>query len=427
MRKHIYQACEALREVYVNKKQLESVIEMGHLSNMAVKLVYGVLENDVKSEYILSGLTREMPRGMTLILLKVGIYALFSLDEVPKFAIVSECVEVSKRLGKGSQSGFVNAVLKRVAQGKFSLPKKGEKDFLSVTYSKPQWFVDALIAEFGESEAERILSEPVVTNEHVRANTRLTTLSDVEKRLSENGDDFRETEVGGLSVRVTPALRKLFADGAITYQAASSMLAVRALSVEDGMSVLDVCAAPGGKAIYISELCPHSKVVALDADTHRVSLMKNYAKRMRADNVEIGVADALHPDGRYFLHGGYDRVLADVPCSCLGMFRRHPDTFLKERLDEKELSALQSGILNSAAKAVKVGGVLVYSTCTILSAENGKIVERLLAGGKFQKEHIDGFDKIDGGRYADNDGSALIVPHGIYDGFYIAKLRRIKH
>lgn len=425
MRKHIYQACEALKRVYIAGEQLEGVVMSSSLSPMAVKLVYGVLENDVKAEYIISRLVQARPRGMTLILLKVGVYALISLDEVPKFAIVSECVEVAKRLGKGNQSGFVNAVLKRVADGKYSLPKPADKDYLSVNFSKPQWFVDALTNEFGTDVARDILAQPVVTDEHIRVNARLSSLEEVENALRADGEDFAGSEVGGLCVRVSPTVRRLFNEGAVTYQAASSMLAVRAMAVQNGKSVLDVCAAPGGKAIYISELCPDSKVLALDVNSHRASLMSNYVKRMRAVNVETGVADALKPDGRYFLHGGYDYVLADVPCSCMGMFRRHPDTFLKKRQDPAELYTLQSGILRSAAQAVKPGGVLVYSTCTLFRAENGDIVDGLLMGGKFQKEHIEGFETIDGGRYADNDGAITVIPYGIYDGFYIARLRRM--
>lgn len=120
------------------------------------------------------------PKNSIYYLLKIGVYALCNLTDVPKFAIVSECVEVCKAIGKGGASGFVNAVLKKVADGKYSLPSENDENYLSVTYSKPQWFIDKMVAQYGKDVTLAMLQEPVRDSEHIRVNSRLATCQDVE-------------------------------------------------------------------------------------------------------------------------------------------------------------------------------------------------------------------------------------------------------
>lgn len=426
MRKHIDSAYKILSKVYQDGTYSNMAFLGERVSDMSTRLVYGTLEENVKIDYILSQLIEKKPQKSVLTLLKIGTYALLNLSDVPKFAIVSECVEVAKSNGKGGASGFINAVLKKVADGKYSLPKESDENYLSVTYSKPQWFCDKLEKQYGKEVARIILSAKSTTLEHIRINSRMATESDVEFLLKKNKTDFKKSDVGGYIVKANDTVRHMFDKGLVTFQSPSSILAVKALGVTDGAQILDICSAPGGKAVYMSELCPHGKVVACDLYPHRVALIQKYKNRMHTPNVKAVQADACVLNEEW--KDAFDFVLCDAPCSCLGTFKKHPDVFLNK--DERcinELATTQRQILENAAKYLKVGGAMVYSTCTLFEEENENVVHDFLKKNvDFVLEHISGLEKIDGGKYLDNKGMIQILPHDEYDGFFIAKIRRVK-
>lgn len=426
MRKHIDSAYKILSKVYQDGTYSNMAFLGERVSDMSTRLVYGTLEENVKIDYILSQLIEKKPQKSVLTLLKIGTYALLNLSDVPKFAIVSECVEVAKSNGKGGASGFINAVLKKVADGKYSLPKESDENYLSVTYSKPQWFCDKLEKQYGKEVARIILSAKSTTLEHIRINSRMASESDVEFLLKKNKTDFKKSDVGGYIVKANDAVRHMFDKGLVTFQSPSSILAVKALCVTDGAQILDICSAPGGKAVYMSELCPHGKVIACDLYPHRVALIQKYKNRMHTPNVKAIQADACVLNEEW--KDAFDFVLCDAPCSCLGTFKKHPDVFLnKDESCISELAATQRKILENAAKYLKVGGAMVYSTCTLFEEENENVVHDFLEKNvDFVLEHISGLEKIDGGKYLDNKGMIQILPHDEYDGFFIAKIRRVK-
>lgn len=377
MRKHIDSAYKILSKVYQDGTYSNMAFLGERVSDMSTRLVYGTLEENVKIDYILSQLIEKKPQKCVLTLLKIGTYALLNLSDVPKFAIVSECVEVAKSNGKGGASGFINAVLKKVADGKYSLPKESDENCLSVTYSKPQWFCDKLEKQYGKEVARIILSAKSTTLEHIRINSRMATESDVEFLLKKNKTDFKKSDVGGYIVKANDAVRHMFDKGLVTFQSPSSILAVKALGVTDGAQILDICSAPGGKAVYMSELCPHGKVVACDLYPHRVALIQKYKNRMHTPNVKAVQADACVLNEEW--KDTFDFVLCDAPCSCLGTFKKHPDVFLnKDESCISELAATQRQILENAAKYLKVGGAMVYSTCTLFEEENENVVHDFL-------------------------------------------------
>lgn len=426
MRKHIDSAYKILSKVYQDGTYSNMAFLGERVSDMSTRLVYGTLEENVKIDYILSQLIEKKPQKSVLTLLKIGTYALLNLTDVPKFAIVSECVEVAKSNGKGGASGFINAVLKKVADGKYSLPKESYENYLSVTYSKPQWFCDKLEKQYGKEVARIILSAKSTTLEHIRINSRMATESDVEFLLKKNKTDFKKSDVGGYIVKANDTVRHMFDKGLVTFQSPSSILAVKALGVTDGAQILDICSAPGGKAVYMSELCPHGKVIACDLYAHRVALIQKYKNRMHTPNVKAVQADACVLNDEW--KDSFDFVLCDAPCSCLGTFKKHPDVFLnKDESCISELAATQRQILENAAKYLKVGGAMVYSTCTLFEEENENVVQDFLEKNvDFVLEHVSGLEKIDGGKYLDNKGMIQILPHDEYDGFFIAKIRRVK-
>lgn len=428
MRKHIEQAQRILTKVFTDGTYSNMAFYGEKVSDMATRLVYGVLEENVKIDYILAQLLDKKPKNSILYLLKIGVYALENLTDVPKFAIVSECVETCKAIGKGGASGFVNAVLKKVADKQFAMPSESDKNYLSVTYSKPQWFIDKMLDEYGKDVTLAMLKEPVRDSEHIRINSRLATADDVEFLLKKSKTPYEKSEVGGYIVRATDAVGRMFDKGLVTYQSPSSMLAVNALGANDGDTLLDVCSAPGGKAVYMSELCPHSHITACDVHEHRVALIQKYKNRMHVPNVK-----AIKMDGTVFdesMQNRFDGVLVDAPCSCFGTYKKHPDVFLS-RTDESEdeICKTQLAILSNVARYVKKGGVVVYSTCTLFKKENDEVVQKFLAseqGNDFCLEKICGLKDVDGGKYVDNGGEIQILPHAEYDGFFIAKLRRAK-
>lgn len=423
MKNYMYEAYDILSKVYRDGAYL-NIAMGGGMNEMTTYLVYGVLEDDVRLDYIVSEVTDRRPKKRIEVLLKIGIYALINVRKVPKPVIVSECVECSKMLKMSGLSGFVNAVLKKVARGEFAYPKEEDKNYLSVKYSKPQWFIDKLTKEYGKDVAEKILSAKSPKTEHARVNQLKTTKSKVKDRLNAAGVEYKESEVGGLILRNEEEVKKLFADGSITFQAASSMLAVQALDIKGSDRVLDLCSAPGGKAVYAAEFARFGEVVSADINAVRLNLIRKYCHRMNAKNVKVTTQDATLLNEEWVER--FDCVIADVPCSCFGTFLKHPDVFLQKGEDEfKDLPETQLAILKNAAKYVKKGGKLLYSTCTLFKEENGDVISEFLRGGGFILEHVTAAERILGGEYKDNDGSLQILPSGEYDGFYLARLKKL--
>jgi 16S rRNA (cytosine967-C5)-methyltransferase len=418
MRYHINNALRILNKVFGEGTYANLALSGEEkLSDMSAKLVYGVLDENVKLEYILDSMLQKKPKPLVYVLLKIGTYALLNLDDVPDYAIVSECVEVAKMNGKGGAGGFVNAVLKKAAAKSFKLPEDGEKNYLSVHFSKPQWFVDKLTEQYGEKMTRAILGENISHLEHIRANKNMASVVQVKSFLDKGGTHYTESKAGGLTVKSDETVRKLFNRGQITFQSPSSMLAVQALNAVNGSLILDLCSAPGGKAVYIAEKCPDSIVLACDVYQHRIGLIKDYCRRMRTQNVEPVLYDAtiFNPDWQ----NKFDFVLVDAPCSCFGTYPKHPDVFLsKENKDIAALVKIQRSIVSNAVRYVKDGGVLVYSTCTLFKEENSQTTEYILKNYSFR------LDKMD--IPYSNDGTLQIFPHGEWDGFYIARFKKYK-
>ena len=414
MKEHIRAAHDLLVKIYTDRTYADRAFDGEDTGALATRLVYGVLERDTEIEYILSRLVNKRPQKAVWILLKIGVYALLYIDNVPDYAIVSECVEAAKSMGKGGASGFVNAVLQSVAKRRYTLPAPSQPDYLSVHYSKPQWFIDRFRAEYGEQKLLAVLEDKGTDFVHVRVNTRLSTQEAVVKLLEAHAQEYMPSAVGGLLTSVTPLVKSLFREGVITYQSPSSVLAVKALAPGGRTDILDLCSAPGGKAVYCSELAPAAAVTACDVHPHRVRLIKSYAERMHADNVKPVLSDATVFDERW--EGRFDFVMADVPCSCFGTFRKHPDVFL-QRGEEAiaKLAAVQRAIIDNAVRYLKPGGVMVYSTCTLFAEENEDNAEYILKKGlSLQKMPVP----------FDNDGTLHILPKGEWDGFFIARFTK---
>lgn len=414
MKEHIRAACELLDKIYTDRTYADRVFDGEDASALSTRLVFGVLERDTEISYILDSLVDKQPKRIVRILLKVGVYALLYIDNIPDYAIVNECVETAKAIGKGGAAGFVNAVLKKVSTRSYTLPAPSDPDYLSVHFSKPQWFVGRMTAEYGEARTRAVLEEPASDLVHIRVNSRSSSDEAVKKLFDAHAHEYYPSAVGGFLVRVTPLVRSLFSEGIVTYQSPSSVLAVDALAPGGRCEVLDLCSAPGGKAVYASELAPAATVTACDVHPHRVELIKKYAARMGADNVRPVLSDATVFEPRF--EGRFDFVMADVPCTCFGTFKKHPDVFL-QRGEEAiaKLAATQRRIIDNAVRYLKPGGVMVYSTCTLFKEENiGNAGYAEGLGLSLEKMPVP----------FDNDGTLQLLPRGEWDGFFIARFRK---
>lgn len=311
------------------------------------------------------------------------------LDKIPAHAILFEAVEVAKKKGHIGISKFINGVLR-------SAERKGFPDTetisdpierLSIELSMPRWLVEKFTADIGLEETKH-LGESLLRPSHssARVNGKFLTVDEALEAMEEEGFDVRESvisPVGIVSDGGHFASSPLFQSGQLTIQDESSQLVAPALQIEPHHQVLDACAAPGGKTTHIASYLSAEeggKVTALDLHEHKVALITENAKRMHVEDVVTAMKlDARNVD-QEFSDEQFDRILVDAPCSGLGLMRRKPDIkYTKKEKDLLNLQKVQLGILEQVAPKLKVGGLLVYSTCTIANEENKDTIEHFLA------------------------------------------------
>lgn len=406
------------REKAFSTEALFKTLDKTENAELVHRLVLGVLDKNVELEYIISQLTEKMPKPAAVIVLKQGLYCLKYMNSLPDYAVIDGSVELIKHIGKRQLAGFVNAVLKKAARGEYQMPADDNSAFsLSIKYSKPQWLVEKLTADYGLDTAVKIIAEPPFALTHIRPNKLVWDKNRLEKYLNSIGAEFYPTAVGGFAVKLSPKIKQLFRDGKITYQSATSMYAVKALDVKNGMRVLDICAAPGGKSVLIAESNPDGEIIACDLYPHRVELINAYARRMNVKNIFPRDCDAtiFNPE----FEGRFDRVLVDAPCSALGIVRKQPDILLNRKPEDIDtLAELQLEILTNASKYLKKDGILIYATCTLTKEENGDNAARLLAADKTLK--LISVDLPDG-----ENGTVQFLPDKETDGFYVAKFVKL--
>ncbi len=408
---YLRESHEVLMDVIANEAYINIAMQKisdGEDRALVTKIVYGTIENYFECEYILHQLIQSMPRPAIKVVLLQATYALLHLS-VPQYAIVNESVSLVEELGKKQQKGFVNAILKKICRKEFKLPKKGEPRYLEVKYNLPQWLINEVRRVY-PAHYDRILSAEPRIEEHVRLSSRM----DAEKFLRLSPEAIATPT--GYFTRNIESVKNLYERGMLTYQSLTSTYAIKAMGDVMGKTMLDVCSAPGGKAVYAAEL--GASVTACDVHPHRVELIKGYAKRMDA------YVNAVVKDGTAYKKewdSKFDVVLLDAPCSGLGVLTKRRDIALKRSMgDISSLIGIQKRLLNVASKYVKKGGIIIYSTCTILPQENQAIIGEFLEKSEIKFE----FDTIP--LPYDNGGEIQFLPNNDgLDGFYIARLKRI--
>lgn len=419
MNKVITESYNALYAIYSGKTYLSQALNSVDREVMpeVTKIIYGVLENNVKYEYYISKLVTENPNNKLKIVIKLAMYVLECMDSIPDYAVINECVELTAEIGKKQLKGFVNATLKQFLTNKPSLPNN-RHERISVEYSMPLWLVKSYCKQYGEETAIQLMTAKLDEREHIRANSRKLTHKDLARLLDDRGIEYSESLDGlGYFVRNSRNVRDLFDLGLITVQSLSSMIVVKALSLEANSTVFDMCSSPGGKAIYMAETADNLDIIANELHPHRAELIKSYVERMDAKGITVTVSDASQLNAEYI--GKFDFVLCDVPCSGMGVIGKKPDILLNKTFDDiLKLSELQYTLLNNAIEYLKPNGVVVYSTCTTLREENYNVVGRTL------KERDD--VTLEAMKIPfENNGSVQLLPTDGMDGFFIARLRKI--
>ena len=370
---------------------------------LATELTVGTVKNKLYLDNIISHLSNIKMKKISvwiLNVLRIGIYSIKFLDKIPVSATVNECVRLARRFGHGASAGFVNAVLRKSTECGDFLPEEYVKK-LSVKYSFPEWMV-RMWEEYGEKFLASMNEKPQA---FVRMNS-LKTNTLGESFIKSDKAKFAYIYTGTGSVENTSE----FAGGLLTVQDAASQIALELLGDIKNMNVLDLCAAPGGKTTCLAQMMENTgKIVSCDIHTHKLELIKNNLKRMGVLNTEVLLNDALLYNRNF--KSRFDRVIADVPCSGLGIIRRKPDIkWTKTYNDIKTLVPIQEKILDNAAEYVNKCGILLFSTCTVTREENQNNVKRFL------EKHTD-FMPI-------NEGKQFLPVHDGTDGFFVAAFRK---
>ena len=388
------------------------------------RLFEGVIERRIEIDYRIDSVSKTPVSKMKPVirnLIRMGVYQLIYMDSVPDSAAINESVKLAKKRGLAGLSGFVNANLRAVSKNKsgdiFDSLKDDRIKYLSVRYSVPEWICEKWTSEYGDDEAEKLLDALLKTRPvSLRFNTNLSedeineAVSDLEKQGVRLTNDERLGYV--FSAEGIKGLKHLkgYDEGLFTVQDISSCLAIEAAGIKKGDCVIDVCAAPGGKSILASEKAGENGVVlSFDLSEDKIPLIKENARRMKADNVKAAARDGSVKDES--LTGKADVLILDVPCSGLGVIGKKRDIKYNASADKiQELVKIQESIVDASWEYVKKGGRLIYSTCTINPDENIKQAERIAE--KYPFKMI--------------DGPVQLLPHkDNCDGFFYAVFERI--
>ena len=341
-------------------------------------------------------------------ILRLGTYQILFMDRIPVSAAVSQSVQLCRKGGYDRAAGLVNAVLRRIGEKKDDLPEPpglGTAEYLSVKYSHPVWMTEELIGLRGYEGAEAVLA---ANNAEVPVFIQTNTLKTTPEALCAAMDGKPHESLPGCILLENPGditKSDAFRDGWFYVQDPAAHMAVMLADIRPGMRVLDTCSAPGGKSFAAAIAMENSgSVLSRDISGNKLNLVMD-----GADRLGLSIIETKEGDARDIAGGNYDVVIADVPCSGLGVIRKKPDIRFRTKAELDSIPELQEELLESIATAVKPGGVLLYSTCTWRERENRGVTEHFMASHpEFIKEHERTF-------WPDLDGT---------DGFYVCRMKR---
>ncbi|WP_250229171.1 16S rRNA (cytosine(967)-C(5))-methyltransferase RsmB [Anaeropeptidivorans aminofermentans] len=408
------------REKHLDKRQKAFVTE----------IVNGTLRNIIRIDYIIGKFSKtpvKKIKVMILNILRISVYQILFMSKVPPSAAVNEGVNLARKKGYQGLSGYVNGLLRTIAREKDSINypdfETNPKENLSIVYSYPEWLIEYL-STFMENDEIKCFCEASSRSPKISicVNSLKTTKEELKTILEKEGMTVSEGRISPhcLIVSGTADLSssKAYQEGLFHVMDEGAMAVVSACGPKPGETIYDLCAAPGGKSFYLSYLMENKGFVyASDIYEHKIALMKKGAERLGIDIMELSLSDAsiLKED----MKEKADCVLLDAPCSGLGLIRKKPDIkYNKSMEDIEELSKIQRKLLDAAAFYPKIGGRLIYSTCTLSKKENEDNIKYFIEKYPYELEKIPSLQ-------GDNNGSIRLTPHEHgTDGFFIARLIR---
>lgn len=408
---------------YVRRDRLDS-----RDSGLAARLCYGVMQNRNYLDFYLAQLLTGRIKDLHPIvrdILHIGLYQIYQMDKIPESAAVNESVELAKKYCKKQRtaSGLVNGVLRNAVRTKGTLK---EPNSYEDKYSHPGDLINLLKAYVGKERLEPMLkANNEIAPLTAQVNTLKTTQEALQKQLAEEGVTAEPHPwlANCLILSGTGNMEQLpsFKDGLFYVQDGAAKLSVLCAELKPGQQVLDCCAAPGGKSFAAAmAMNGQGSIISCDVHEHKTELIARGAERLGLDLVTAKLHSATDFNPQW--EEKMDTVIADVPCSGLGIIRKKPDIRYKDLKAMAELPALQTEILNNVCRYVKPGGLLLYSTCTLVRAENEDVVE------KFLQTHPDFTTEPLplSAPFPKNESGMLTLVPGEYDtdGFFICRLRR---
>ena len=393
---------------------------------LAAKLSLGVLQNNSLCDYYIDCYCNTKLEPKLRDILRLGVYQILFLDRIPDRAAVNEAVSMCKKQGLGKASGLVNAVLRKISDNKNSLPEipgEGSAKYLSLKYSHPEWLAEYVMNYKDYDFAEGFFAaNNVEPGLDIQVNRLKTTVEDYKKLLDEKGIEYAEEIPDGCILLKGGTATELpgFEDGLFYVQDRAARLAAEIAGAAPGMKVLDCCASPGGKSFASAiKMGNEGRIISCDIHEKKLRLVRSGAERLG-----IGIIETEGLDARQFkaeFENDFDLVIADVPCSGLGVIAKKPEIRNKDYRTLQGLPAIQRDILQNISRYVKPGGAILYSTCTILKEENEDIVLDFI-----EKNHNFVLEKFDICGISAESGMYTFWPNvDGTDGFFAAKLRKI--
>lgn len=417
-------------------KALHSVLDSGIIVDkrdraFLSRLCEGTVERAITLDYIIDSFSSVKTHKMKPVIrniLRMAVYQIFYMEQVTDAAACNEAVKLTGKRGFKGLSGFVNGVLRNIVRKK----KCVEYLPLSVKYSMPEWIVERLKSEYGKELAEEILKAFLSEYRYtaVRCNISKADVSTIRELLKEDCVEIDSGKFFKYALNISDYNRitelRAFREGLIQVQDESSMLSAAIAGINENDTVIDICAAPGGKTLHASDILNGSgKVISCDISEHKTKLIRENVERAGFYNIEIYENDALvyRDDWKEIA----DIVIADLPCSGLGVMSKKCDIKYKTKPDDvKELALLQREMLKVASQYVKVGGKLVYSTCTVTPEENMENFQWIKENLPFKSESIEEFLPEKLKNKTGKDGFIQVLPNMAgTDGYFAALFVKI--
>ncbi|MCQ2491691.1 MAG: 16S rRNA (cytosine(967)-C(5))-methyltransferase RsmB [Lachnospiraceae bacterium] len=402
------------------------------------RLCRGTIENQIQIDYIINQFSKvkvNKCKPVIRAILRMGVYQLRFMDQVPDSAVCNEAVKLAKKRGFKNLTGFVNGVLRTIARSKDEIkwPDENKKPVqaLSVAYSMPEWLVKEWLKEYGMDVTKSMLEAFLIAKPTtIRVQKSKGSKEELVQMLRDEGvtvtDGSYLKEACKISGYDYLEGMEAFEEGRFQVQDESSMLVGHLAAPEEGMTILDVCSAPGGKSLHVADkLSGTGRVIARDLTPYKVEMIEDNIERLGVTNMEAQVFDALDFDEE--MEEKADIVLADLPCSGLGIIGRKGDIKYNVSPEKmKELSKLQRDILKVVVRYVKKGGILMYSTCTINKEENIKNAQWMCEELGMEMVAFDDLMPEKLSLDTAKEGYIQLLPGQCdCDGFFIAKLRRL--